>query len=126
VHAIDVGHVEGRPYVALELAPGEDLRRTLAPAATPTSVTPASCVLPRARAIAIVIAACEGAAHLHDLGWVHGDLCPSDVESMEEKGETQKQLTAGTRHSGSLHNPEIGPKKLADQHDCLAPIPARP
>lgn len=79
VHGIDVGAVDGRPYVALALVPGEDLRRLLAPAATPTNTKPASCVLPRARTIAIVDAACEGAAHLHGLGWVHGDICPSNL-----------------------------------------------
>jgi eukaryotic-like serine/threonine-protein kinase len=79
VHAIDVGDVDGRPYVALELAAGEDLRRLIAPPVTPTNSKPASCVLPRARATAIVIAACEAAAHLHEHGWVHGDICPSNL-----------------------------------------------
>jgi eukaryotic-like serine/threonine-protein kinase len=79
VHALDVGHVDGRPYVALELAAGEDLRRLVAPAASPQNVTPARAVLPRARVMAIAIAACEAAAHLHGLGWVHGDICPSNL-----------------------------------------------
>ena len=79
VHAIDVGHVDGRPYVALELAGGEDLRRIVAPAASPANVKPPPAVLPRVRATAIVIAACEAAAHLHQLGWIHGDICPSNL-----------------------------------------------
>ena len=79
VHAIDVGLVEGRPYVALELAAGEDLRRIVAPAPTPVNTKPAPAVLPRVRVVAIVIAACEAAAHLHGLGWVHGDICPSNL-----------------------------------------------
>ncbi len=79
VHGLDVGHVEGRPYVALELAAGEDLRRMLAPPATRDDAKPAPCVLPRTRALAIVRAACEAAAHLHALGWVHGDICPSNL-----------------------------------------------
>src|SRR4029077_7370730 len=33
VHAIEAGAVDGRPYIALALAPGEDLRRMLGPAA---------------------------------------------------------------------------------------------
>jgi len=69
VHAGEAGDVEGRPFVAMELAPGEDLRRILAP----------SVVLPRARAIAIVAAACRAAAHLHAHGWVHGDINPSNL-----------------------------------------------
>src|SRR5271170_2404685 len=34
VHAIDFGDVADRPYVALELAPGADLRRIVAPPAS--------------------------------------------------------------------------------------------
>ena len=49
VHAIDVGNVEGRPYVALELAAGEDLRRIVAPSATPANTKPAACVTRLAR-----------------------------------------------------------------------------
>src|SRR5262245_18823254 len=33
-HAVDAGTVDDRPYIALALAPGEDLRRILAPVAT--------------------------------------------------------------------------------------------
>lgn len=83
VHALDVGHVDARPYVALELAAGEDLRRLLAPPGNrgPDGglVRPPGCMLPRARAVAIAIAACEAAAHLHGLGWVHGDICPANL-----------------------------------------------
>ncbi|MBX3158477.1 MAG: serine/threonine protein kinase [Deltaproteobacteria bacterium] len=72
VHAIENGVVDGRPYVALELAPGEDLRRIVAPAGGPV-------VLPRARALAIARAACAGVAHLHKFGWIHGDLNPGNL-----------------------------------------------
>ncbi len=70
VHAVDVGHVEGRPYVALELAPGETLR-ALAP--------PPSVVLPHARAKTIVRAVCSAASHMHELGWIHGDIHPGNI-----------------------------------------------
>jgi serine/threonine protein kinase len=33
VHAVEAGTVTGRPYIALEVAPGDDLRRQLAPPA---------------------------------------------------------------------------------------------
>ena len=66
VRALEVGDAAGRPYLAMELAAGADLRRMAAP-------------LPRDRAIAIVAAACEAAAHLHAHGWIHGDLCPSNL-----------------------------------------------
>ncbi|MGE0548086.1 MAG: serine/threonine-protein kinase [Kofleriaceae bacterium] len=79
VHAIDAGDVDGRPFIAMELAPGEDLRKLLAPAPNPKGGTPAPVVLPRSRAIAIVVAACEALAHLHELGWVHGDVNPGNL-----------------------------------------------
>lgn len=79
VRGLDVGHVDGRPYVALELAAGEDLRRIVAPAASRADAAPAPVTLPRARAIAIVIAACEAAAHLHRHGWIHGDINPGNL-----------------------------------------------
>jgi serine/threonine protein kinase len=100
VHAVEAGEVAGRPYIALELAPGEDLRRQLVPPArphrlaSPTSPTEPliplagdavpraprpSVVLPRARVLAIAIAACDGAAHLHRHGFVHGDINPGNL-----------------------------------------------
>jgi len=78
VHAIEAEDVEGRPYVALELVPGEDLRRIVIP---PPSDAPEqhTVIIPRSRAIAIVVAACDGAAHLHAHGWIHGDINPSNL-----------------------------------------------
>src|SRR5882724_458666 len=35
IHAVDTGDVQGRPYLALVLAPGEDLRRQLYPPPAP-------------------------------------------------------------------------------------------
>jgi len=75
VHALEIGDVDGRPYLAMELAAGEDLRRLLAPEPPPELPAP----LPRALALAIVAAACDAAAHLHAHGWVHGDLNPSNL-----------------------------------------------
>jgi serine/threonine-protein kinase len=79
VHAVEADAVEGRPYVALELVSGEDLRRILAPPATRDDPKPARAVLPRARTLAIAIAACDAAAHLHAHGWVHGDINPGNL-----------------------------------------------
>lgn len=79
VHGSEAGEVEGRPYVALELVEGEDVRRIIAPPASPSDPSPARAVLPRARAIAIVALACDGAAHLHAHGWIHGDINPSNL-----------------------------------------------
>lgn len=79
VHGIAVGKVEQRPYVVLEIAPGSDLRRLIAPPATRTDPAPPIATLPRARALAILRAACAAAAHLHRHGWVHGDICPGNL-----------------------------------------------
>jgi serine/threonine protein kinase len=87
VHAVEAGDVAGRPYLALALAPGEDLRRWLTPPVPPgrpdrpgaVQATPPAVVLPRARTLAIVIAACEAAAHLHGHRVVHGDINPGNL-----------------------------------------------
>lgn len=79
VRALDAGDVGGRPYLAMELAAGQDLRRMIAPPATRDDPAPAPAALPRARALAIVAAACDAAAHLHAHGWIHGDLNPGNL-----------------------------------------------
>ncbi|MBA3461750.1 MAG: serine/threonine protein kinase [Deltaproteobacteria bacterium] len=79
VHATEAGDVDGRPYVAMELAPGEDLRRIVAPPATKAVAHPPPVMLTRARTLAIVEAACHASAHLHAHGWVHGDINPSNL-----------------------------------------------
>lgn len=79
VHGIEAGDVDSRPYVALELIEGEDLRRIVAPPATPQGPAPPAVVIPQRRAIQLVAAACDGVAHLHAQGYVHGDLCPGNL-----------------------------------------------
>jgi serine/threonine-protein kinase len=79
VHGIETGEVEGRPYVVLEIAPGEDLRRIIAPPATREQAAPAGVVLARPRALAIVRAACDAAEHLHAHAWIHGDINPGNL-----------------------------------------------
>lgn len=82
VHADEAGAVDDRPYIALDLAPGEDLRRQLQPPSLPGRAAPAapgSVLLPRARVLAIAIAACDAAAHLHRHGYAHGDINPSNL-----------------------------------------------
>lgn len=67
---LEIGDADGRPYLAMELAAGTDLRHLLGD-------PPAQ--LPRARALAVVAAAADAAAHLHAHGWIHGDLNPSNL-----------------------------------------------
>jgi len=82
VHAEEAGAVGDRPYIALDLAPGEDLRRQLYPPPAPghdRSAPRGSVILPRARVLAIAIAACDAAAHLHRHGFAHGDINPGNL-----------------------------------------------
>lgn len=69
----------GQPYAFLELAPGVDLRRIVAPPATRERPTTGAVAISRSRAIWIVAAACDAVAHLHANGWVHGDVNPSNL-----------------------------------------------
>lgn len=77
VHAVDSGDVYERPFLALELAPGEDLRRIVWHVSRDGEVERTQ--LDRARALAIAIDACDAAAHLHSFGWVHGDINPGNL-----------------------------------------------
>ncbi len=79
VHGLEAGDVGGRPYVALELIAGEDLRRIVAPPATPAGPAPTDVRIPRTRVVQLVTAACDGVAHLHEAGFVHGDVCPGNL-----------------------------------------------
>jgi serine/threonine protein kinase len=81
VHGVEAASVADRPYAALALAPGEDLRHILAPPSRDpsASATPPGVVLPRARVRAITAAACDAAAHLHTHGLVHGDIHPGNL-----------------------------------------------
>jgi serine/threonine protein kinase len=69
VRGLEADAVDERPYLAMELVAGEDLRRSLAGGPPPS----------RHRALAIVSAACDAASHLHANGWVHGDINPSNL-----------------------------------------------
>jgi serine/threonine-protein kinase len=84
VHALEASAIARRPYIALGLAPGEDLRRLLDPPThgeprEPPISTSARVVLPPGRVRTIAIAACEAAAHLHGHGFVHGDINPGNL-----------------------------------------------
>ena len=118
VHGIEAGSVEiaseppasasatlrdpapGLPYAFLELAPGVDLRRIVAPPATRERPTTGAVAISRDRAIWIVAAACDAVAHLHAHGWVHGDVNPSNlivspaVPGSDPPATTLKGMTA--------------------------------
>jgi serine/threonine protein kinase len=92
VHGLEAGDVEGLPYIALELIDGEDVRRIIAPPATKQDPTPAHAVIPRSRVVSIVTAACDGVAHLHDAGYVHGDVCPGNLMVETARGSDRVVL----------------------------------
>ena len=90
VHALSAGEVGELPYLALALAPGEDLRRIVAPPPTKERATIGAVTLSRPHAAAILAAACDAVAHLHAQGWVHGDINPGNlvvelVPSLEDR-----------------------------------------
>jgi serine/threonine protein kinase len=90
----------GLPYAFLELAPGVDLRRIVAPPATRDRPTTGAVSISRDRALWIVAAACDAVAHLHANGWVHGDVNPSNlivspaVPGSDPPATTLKGMTA--------------------------------
>jgi serine/threonine protein kinase len=69
VRGLDAGDDGGRPWLALDLVDGGDVRRLLEAGARP----------PSAVAIAWIIDAAAATAHLHDRGWLHGDINPSNL-----------------------------------------------
>jgi serine/threonine protein kinase len=68
VRGVEADAVADRPYLAMELVSGQDLRRMLSPSPMPSH-----------SALAIIRAACDAASHLHANGWVHGDINPSNL-----------------------------------------------
>lgn len=75
VRAVDRGEVDGRPWLAMPLIAGADLRARIAAGAAPD----------RDRALGIVVEACAALTGLHAAGWIHGDVTPSNL--MVEAGD---------------------------------------
>jgi hypothetical protein len=69
VKILDVGEDEGRPYLALELVEGEDLRRHLDRRGP----------LPWSEARALALATARALEHAHQRGVVHRDVKPQNV-----------------------------------------------
>lgn len=84
VHGLHCNDADQRPYLVMSLAPGYDLRRWVAPVVggtfgSGTAAAVERTALPRAVALAVVRATAAAAAHLHQQGWVHGDIGPSNI-----------------------------------------------
>ncbi|MCA9675000.1 MAG: serine/threonine protein kinase [Kofleriaceae bacterium] len=69
VPGLDAGAVDDRPWLAMPLIGGDDLRRRLEAGGPP----------PRGTAVRIVAELCVALDHLHGHGWVHGDVNPSNL-----------------------------------------------
>jgi eukaryotic-like serine/threonine-protein kinase len=69
VRGLDAGDEGGRPWLALDLVDGGDVRRLLDAGARP----------PMSIAIAWLADAAAATAHLHERGWLHGDINPSNL-----------------------------------------------
>ena len=67
VRGLERGVIGDRPFIAMALIDGRDLRGELH---APVDV---------ARATAIVLDACAALAHLHAHGWIHGDVGPANL-----------------------------------------------
>lgn len=69
VRGLEVGDVDGRPWLAMTLVHGDDLRRRIDAGAAPDA----------RRARSILVELCSALDHLHRSGWVHGDVNPSNI-----------------------------------------------
>jgi eukaryotic-like serine/threonine-protein kinase len=77
IHGIERGEASGRPWLAMRRVEGLDLRRRLDGGRAPN--TPPAQPLPAPVAVQLVTRACDAVAHLHDHGWVHGDVGPANL-----------------------------------------------
>lgn len=68
-----------RPWVATELVEGLDLRRFLDGGAAERGVASEPRRLAPAVALPLLARVCDAVAHLHEHGWVHGDLVPANL-----------------------------------------------
>jgi eukaryotic-like serine/threonine-protein kinase len=87
VHGLDRSEAPGPaaasgdvPWVAMRLVEGTDLRRFLDGGAAERGVAAgALLVLPPAAALVLLAKVCDAVAHLHEHGWVHGDVVPANL-----------------------------------------------
>lgn len=83
VHGIDASSPSiaqgSRPWVAMQLVEGLDLRRFLDGGAAERGTAPEPRPLAPAIALPLMAKVCDAVAHLHAHGWVHGDVVPSNL-----------------------------------------------
>jgi serine/threonine protein kinase len=70
VRGLEIGEADdGRPWMAMPLVGGEDLRRRIDAGAAPDE----------AGLRTVMLELCSALDHLHATGWIHGDVNPSNV-----------------------------------------------
>lgn len=79
VHGLGQGERDGRPWVAMRRVQGCDLRQIMEGQTAARGVAPQPRALPTSEALQVVMHAADAVAHLHDLGWVHGDVVPANL-----------------------------------------------
>jgi len=122
VRGIEIGDVDGRPWLAMRLVHGADLRRRIDSGTAPGLV--------RARSIALEL--CAALDHLHRAGWVHGDVNPSNI--LVEPGGVPEIVDAGSSGFGPVHallcdfgvaRPPGEPGPVRGTHAYMAPEQVR-
>jgi eukaryotic-like serine/threonine-protein kinase len=86
VHSLDHGQLGERPWLAMPLVPGVDLRRYLEGGGADGGLGSARRTLSAAAALQLVARACDAVAHLHGHGWVHGDVVPANLVVADDLG----------------------------------------
>jgi serine/threonine-protein kinase len=122
VRGLELGDVEGRPWMAMTLIGGADLRRRIDEGHPPDD----------ARTRSILAEMCGALDHLHAAGWIHGDVNPSNVlvEPGVEIGERPGDSGYGSRAHVRLCDfgvarPPGEPGPVRGTHAYMAPEQVR-
>lgn len=117
VRVLATGEADGRPWIALQLVPGRDLRAVLAKRGPLPE--------PHLRRAALRIA--EALAALHGAGWVHGDLKPENLRMDEDGRVVLIDLGFARRPDdpSTGHLRQGSPAYLSPEQDRGAPGDAR-
>ena len=107
VRGLDAGEVDGRPWLALGLAPGLDLRRRLDAGEAPSP----------AAARRLVLDLLDALAHVHAHGWLHGDVNPSNLVVADDGAAVLCDL--------GVCRPPGEPGPVRGTHAYMAPEQAR-
>jgi serine/threonine protein kinase len=117
VRGLDTGDVDGRPWMAMNLIGGTDLRRRIDAGAAPDDT----------RIRTILTELCSALDHLHASGWVHGDVNPANI--LVEPGSDAGASGFGTPHAllcdFGVARPPGEPGPVRGTHAYMAPEQVR-